>query len=171
MADAAQIDDIEFNFQLNANCTFTIVCWPVLEYMKVFLCLFVVGKKQDVWYVVDLLTGEKKQTLTSSYAEMLCPSSSLLYLGRTGKGQYLSLVLTLCETIYVCVYMSRKTKDNFKSCSASYQNYECCNTVTGEQVFDCINFVQITINDKTFIRIVFIIMVFKALNHKFYCCV
>uniref|UniRef100_A0A8C1TBH6 Serine/threonine-protein kinase/endoribonuclease IRE1 n=1 Tax=Cyprinus carpio TaxID=7962 RepID=A0A8C1TBH6_CYPCA len=41
------------------------------------------GKKQDVWYVVDLLTGEKKQTLTSSYAEMLCPSSSLLYLGRT----------------------------------------------------------------------------------------
>lgn len=41
------------------------------------------GKKQDVWYVVDLLTGEKKQTLTSSYAEMLCPSSSLFYLGRT----------------------------------------------------------------------------------------
>uniref|UniRef100_A0A8C2A1G5 Serine/threonine-protein kinase/endoribonuclease IRE1 n=1 Tax=Cyprinus carpio TaxID=7962 RepID=A0A8C2A1G5_CYPCA len=41
------------------------------------------GKKQDVWYVVDLLTGEKQQTLTSSYAEMLCPSSSLLYLGRT----------------------------------------------------------------------------------------
>ncbi|TRY96685.1 hypothetical protein DNTS_035016, partial [Danionella cerebrum] len=43
------------------------------------------GKKQDMWYVVDLLTGEKQQTLTSSYAEMLCPSSSLLYLGRTGK--------------------------------------------------------------------------------------
>lgn len=41
------------------------------------------GKKQDLWYVVDLLTGEKKQTLTSSFAEMLCPSSSLLYLGRT----------------------------------------------------------------------------------------
>uniref|UniRef100_A0A673CE20 non-specific serine/threonine protein kinase n=1 Tax=Sphaeramia orbicularis TaxID=375764 RepID=A0A673CE20_9TELE len=41
------------------------------------------GKKQDLWYVVDLLTGEKQQTLTSSYAEMLCPSSSLLYLGRT----------------------------------------------------------------------------------------
>ncbi|XP_039510824.1 serine/threonine-protein kinase/endoribonuclease IRE1-like [Pimephales promelas] len=41
------------------------------------------GKKQDVWYVVDLLTGEKQQTLTSSYAEMFCPSSSLLYLGRT----------------------------------------------------------------------------------------
>ncbi|XP_036445565.1 serine/threonine-protein kinase/endoribonuclease IRE1 isoform X1 [Colossoma macropomum] len=41
------------------------------------------GKKQDVWYVVDLLTGEKQQTLTSSFAEMLCPSSSLLYLGRT----------------------------------------------------------------------------------------
>uniref|UniRef100_A0A8C3AE32 Serine/threonine-protein kinase/endoribonuclease IRE1 n=1 Tax=Cyclopterus lumpus TaxID=8103 RepID=A0A8C3AE32_CYCLU len=41
------------------------------------------GKKQDLWYVVDLLTGEKQQTLTSSFAEMLCPSSSLLYLGRT----------------------------------------------------------------------------------------
>lgn len=34
--------------------------------------------------MVDLLTGEKQQTLTSSFAEMLCPSSSLLYLGRTG---------------------------------------------------------------------------------------
>nr|ALD61275.1 inositol-requiring enzyme-1 [Tachysurus fulvidraco] len=41
------------------------------------------GKKQDVWYVVDLLTGEKQQTLTSSFAETLCASSSLLYLGRT----------------------------------------------------------------------------------------
>ncbi|XP_028311409.1 serine/threonine-protein kinase/endoribonuclease IRE1 isoform X3 [Gouania willdenowi] len=41
------------------------------------------GKKQDLWYVVDLLTGEKQQTLTSSFAEMLCPSSTLLYLGRT----------------------------------------------------------------------------------------
>ncbi|XP_040292016.1 serine/threonine-protein kinase/endoribonuclease IRE1 [Bufo bufo] len=41
------------------------------------------GKKQDVWYVVDLVTGEKQQTLTSSFAESLCPSTSLLYLGRT----------------------------------------------------------------------------------------
>uniref|UniRef100_A0A8C9VF40 Serine/threonine-protein kinase/endoribonuclease IRE1 n=1 Tax=Scleropages formosus TaxID=113540 RepID=A0A8C9VF40_SCLFO len=41
------------------------------------------GKKQDLWYVVDPLTGEKQQTLTSSFAETLCPSSSLLYLGRT----------------------------------------------------------------------------------------
>lgn len=45
------------------------------------------GKKQDLWYVVDLLTGEKQQTLTSSFAEMFCPSSSLLYLGRTGKSK------------------------------------------------------------------------------------
>ncbi|XP_031425227.1 serine/threonine-protein kinase/endoribonuclease IRE1 isoform X2 [Clupea harengus] len=45
--------------------------------------LLYTGKKQDVWYVVDLLTGEKQQTLTSSFAEMLCPSSSLLFLGRT----------------------------------------------------------------------------------------
>uniref|UniRef100_A0A8D0B6D6 Serine/threonine-protein kinase/endoribonuclease IRE1 n=1 Tax=Salvator merianae TaxID=96440 RepID=A0A8D0B6D6_SALMN len=41
------------------------------------------GKKQDSWYVVDLMTGEKQQTLTSSFAESLCPSTSLLYLGRT----------------------------------------------------------------------------------------
>lgn len=41
------------------------------------------GKKQDAWYVVDLVTGEKQQTLTSSFAESLCPSTSLLYLGRT----------------------------------------------------------------------------------------
>ncbi|XP_072270164.1 serine/threonine-protein kinase/endoribonuclease IRE1 [Pyxicephalus adspersus] len=41
------------------------------------------GKKQDVWYVVDLLTGEKQQTLTSTFAESVCPSTSLLYLGRT----------------------------------------------------------------------------------------
>ncbi|XP_061867068.1 serine/threonine-protein kinase/endoribonuclease IRE1 isoform X2 [Colius striatus] len=41
------------------------------------------GKKQDVWYVIDLMTGEKQQTLTSSFAESLCPSTSLLYLGRT----------------------------------------------------------------------------------------
>ncbi|NXF99613.1 ERN1 endoribonuclease, partial [Sakesphorus luctuosus] len=41
------------------------------------------GKKQDIWYVVDLMTGEKQQTLTSSFAESLCPSTSLLYLGRT----------------------------------------------------------------------------------------
>ncbi|XP_053153299.1 serine/threonine-protein kinase/endoribonuclease IRE1 isoform X1 [Hemicordylus capensis] len=41
------------------------------------------GKKQDSWYVIDLMTGEKQQTLTSSFAESLCPSTSLLYLGRT----------------------------------------------------------------------------------------
>uniref|UniRef100_A0A8C4ME11 Serine/threonine-protein kinase/endoribonuclease IRE1 n=1 Tax=Equus asinus asinus TaxID=83772 RepID=A0A8C4ME11_EQUAS len=41
------------------------------------------GKKQDIWYVVDLLTGEKQQTLSSAFADSLCPSTSLLYLGRT----------------------------------------------------------------------------------------
>ncbi|XP_066444003.1 serine/threonine-protein kinase/endoribonuclease IRE1 [Eleutherodactylus coqui] len=41
------------------------------------------GKKQDAWYLVDLVTGKKQQTLTSSFAESLCPSTSLLYLGRT----------------------------------------------------------------------------------------
>ncbi|KAL7989623.1 hypothetical protein Chor_012289, partial [Crotalus horridus] len=39
----------------------------------------------DSWYVVDLATGEKQQTLTSSFAESLCPSTSLLYLGRTDR--------------------------------------------------------------------------------------
>lgn len=43
------------------------------------------GKKQDIWYVIDLLTGEKQQTLSSTFADSLCPSTSLLYLGRTGK--------------------------------------------------------------------------------------
>ncbi|XP_043926387.1 serine/threonine-protein kinase/endoribonuclease IRE1 [Protopterus annectens] len=41
------------------------------------------GRKQDIWYVVDLMTGAKQQTLTSSFAESWCPSTSLLYLGRT----------------------------------------------------------------------------------------
>nr|XP_013808558.1 PREDICTED: serine/threonine-protein kinase/endoribonuclease IRE1 isoform X4 [Apteryx mantelli mantelli] len=45
--------------------------------------MMVAGKKQDIWYVIDLMTGEKQQTLTSSFAESLCPSTSLLYLGRT----------------------------------------------------------------------------------------
>lgn len=53
----------------------------VNTFIRLCLCA---GKKQDLWYVVDLLTGEKQQTLTSSFAEMVCPSSSLLYLGRTG---------------------------------------------------------------------------------------
>ncbi|KAJ1129588.1 hypothetical protein NDU88_007955 [Pleurodeles waltl] len=41
------------------------------------------GKKQDIWYVIDTMTGVKQQTLTPSSAESLCPSTSLLYLGRT----------------------------------------------------------------------------------------
>ncbi|XP_069785910.1 serine/threonine-protein kinase/endoribonuclease IRE1 isoform X2 [Narcine bancroftii] len=41
------------------------------------------GKKQDIWYVVDPMTGIKQQTLTASFAESMCPSTPLLYLGRT----------------------------------------------------------------------------------------
>ncbi|GCC35703.1 hypothetical protein chiPu_0014191 [Chiloscyllium punctatum] len=41
------------------------------------------GKKQDIWYVVDPMTGVKQQTLTASFAESMCPSTPLLYLGRT----------------------------------------------------------------------------------------
>ncbi|NXJ44854.1 ERN1 endoribonuclease, partial [Spizaetus tyrannus] len=40
-------------------------------------------KKQDIWYVIDLMTGEKQQTLTSSFAESLCPSTSLFFFFRT----------------------------------------------------------------------------------------
>lgn len=64
------------------------------------------GKKQDLWHVVDLLTGEKQQTLTSSFAEMLCPSSSLLYLGRTGKAApRAELVLKLAIPVNGHIYI------------------------------------------------------------------
>lgn len=65
-------------YKININCV-------IVVEVNHFICFVCVGKKQDLWYVVDLLTGEKQQTLTSSFADMLCPSSSLLYLGRTGK--------------------------------------------------------------------------------------
>ncbi|XP_073876206.1 serine/threonine-protein kinase/endoribonuclease IRE1 isoform X6 [Macaca fascicularis] len=48
------------------------------------------GKKQDIWYVIDLLTGEKQQTLSSAFADSLCPSTSLLYLGRTEMSHFVS---------------------------------------------------------------------------------
>lgn len=54
------------------------------------------GKKQDIWYVIDLLTGEKQQTLSSAFADSLCPSTSLLYLGRTGKKKPLVLHKPAC---------------------------------------------------------------------------
>lgn len=53
--------------------------------LTVNLSTTIPGKKQDIWYVIDLLTGEKQQTLSSAFADSLCPSTSLLYLGRTGK--------------------------------------------------------------------------------------
>ncbi|XP_063790828.1 serine/threonine-protein kinase/endoribonuclease IRE2 [Pseudophryne corroboree] len=41
------------------------------------------GKKQDSWFVVDPKTGEKQTTLSTDSSEGLCPSSPLLYIGRT----------------------------------------------------------------------------------------
>ncbi|KAM4632624.1 serine/threonine-protein kinase/endoribonuclease IRE2 [Discoglossus pictus] len=41
------------------------------------------GKKQDSWYVVDPKSGEKQTTLSTESSEGLCPSSPLLYIGRT----------------------------------------------------------------------------------------
>ena len=39
----------------------------------------------------DLDIMEKQQTLSSAFADSLCPSTSLLYLGRTGKKEPLSV--------------------------------------------------------------------------------
>ncbi|NP_001085649.1 endoplasmic reticulum to nucleus signaling 2 S homeolog precursor [Xenopus laevis] len=41
------------------------------------------GKKQDAWFVVDPNSGEKQTTLSTESSEGLCPSSPLLYIGRT----------------------------------------------------------------------------------------
>uniref|UniRef100_A0A8C5Q421 Serine/threonine-protein kinase/endoribonuclease IRE1 n=1 Tax=Leptobrachium leishanense TaxID=445787 RepID=A0A8C5Q421_9ANUR len=41
------------------------------------------GKKQDSWFVVDPKSGEKQTTLSTESSEGLCPSSPLLYIGRT----------------------------------------------------------------------------------------
>ncbi|XP_053551268.1 serine/threonine-protein kinase/endoribonuclease IRE2 [Bombina bombina] len=41
------------------------------------------GKKQDSWYVVDPKSGEKQTTLSTESSDGLCPSSPLLYIGRT----------------------------------------------------------------------------------------
>nr|DBA19328.1 TPA: hypothetical protein GDO54_015184 [Pyxicephalus adspersus] len=41
------------------------------------------GKKQDSWFVVDPKSGEKQTTLSTESSDGLCPSSPLLYIGRT----------------------------------------------------------------------------------------
>ncbi|XP_078736738.1 LOW QUALITY PROTEIN: serine/threonine-protein kinase/endoribonuclease IRE1 [Lampetra fluviatilis] len=41
------------------------------------------GRKVDAWYVVDPTTGEKQQTLTTAFPVNVCPSSPLLYIGRS----------------------------------------------------------------------------------------
>ncbi|XP_066833888.1 serine/threonine-protein kinase/endoribonuclease IRE2 [Anser cygnoides] len=50
------------------------------------------GKKQDTWFVVDPKSGEKQTTLSTEASDGLCPSSPLLYIGRT---QY---VITMYDT-------------------------------------------------------------------------
>ncbi|NXL29725.1 ERN1 endoribonuclease, partial [Glaucidium brasilianum] len=50
------------------------------------------GKKQDTWFIVDPKSGEKQTTLSTEAWEGLCPSSPLLYIGRT---QY---VITMYDT-------------------------------------------------------------------------
>ncbi|NXC46870.1 ERN1 endoribonuclease, partial [Penelope pileata] len=50
------------------------------------------GKKQDTWFVVDPRSGEKQSTLSTEAWDGLCPSSPLLYIGRT---QY---VITMYDT-------------------------------------------------------------------------
>ncbi|XP_071671280.1 serine/threonine-protein kinase/endoribonuclease IRE2 isoform X3 [Patagioenas fasciata] len=50
------------------------------------------GKKQDTWFIVDPRSGEKQTTLSTEAWDGLCPSSPLLYIGRT---QY---VITMYDT-------------------------------------------------------------------------
>uniref|UniRef100_A0A663EZW4 Serine/threonine-protein kinase/endoribonuclease IRE1 n=1 Tax=Aquila chrysaetos chrysaetos TaxID=223781 RepID=A0A663EZW4_AQUCH len=50
------------------------------------------GKKQDTWFIVDPKSGEKQTTLSTEAWDGLCPSSPLLYIGRT---QY---VITMYDT-------------------------------------------------------------------------
>lgn len=47
--------------------------------------LLFAGKKQDTWFVVDPKSGEKQTTLSTEASDGLCPSSPLLYIGRTRK--------------------------------------------------------------------------------------
>lgn len=48
-------------------------------------CLLLSGKKQDTWFIVDPKSGEKQTTLSTEAWDGLCPSSPLLYIGRTRK--------------------------------------------------------------------------------------
>ncbi|XP_069762136.1 serine/threonine-protein kinase/endoribonuclease IRE1 isoform X3 [Narcine bancroftii] len=41
------------------------------------------GKKQDLWFAVDPETGEKQSTLSTDMSGNMCPSTPLLYIGRT----------------------------------------------------------------------------------------
>ncbi|XP_068885936.1 serine/threonine-protein kinase/endoribonuclease IRE2 isoform X2 [Aphelocoma coerulescens] len=50
------------------------------------------GKKQDTWFIVDPKSGEKQTTLSTEAWDGLCPTSPLLYIGRT---QY---VITMYDT-------------------------------------------------------------------------
>ncbi|XP_065588755.1 serine/threonine-protein kinase/endoribonuclease IRE2 isoform X4 [Cyrtonyx montezumae] len=50
------------------------------------------GKKQDMWFIVDPKSGEKQTTLSTEAWDGVCPSSPLLYIGRT---QY---VITMYDT-------------------------------------------------------------------------
>ncbi|XP_061849455.1 serine/threonine-protein kinase/endoribonuclease IRE2 isoform X2 [Colius striatus] len=50
------------------------------------------GKKQDTWFIVDPKSGKKQTTLSTEAWDGLCPSSPLLYIGRT---QY---VITMYDT-------------------------------------------------------------------------
>lgn len=43
------------------------------------------GKKQDTWFIVDPKSGQKQTTLSTEAWDGLCPSSPLLYIGRTRK--------------------------------------------------------------------------------------
>uniref|UniRef100_A0ABM5F017 non-specific serine/threonine protein kinase n=1 Tax=Pogona vitticeps TaxID=103695 RepID=A0ABM5F017_9SAUR len=50
------------------------------------------GKKEDTWFVVDPASGEKRTMLSTEAWEGLCPTTPLLYIGRT---QY---IITMYDT-------------------------------------------------------------------------
>ncbi|XP_062999008.1 serine/threonine-protein kinase/endoribonuclease IRE2 [Elgaria multicarinata webbii] len=50
------------------------------------------GKKEDTWFVVDPVSGRKQTTLSTKAWDGLCPTTPLLYIGRT---QY---VITMYDT-------------------------------------------------------------------------
>lgn len=64
--------------------------------------LSLAGKKQDTWFIVDPKSGEKQTTLSTEAWDGVCPSSPLLYIGRTRKAVLPSLTLRVPRGAGLC---------------------------------------------------------------------